>query len=88
MKKLKKLARDFGFARAFCVALLLTLAALRIADPLPLEELRVRVFDLFQVIRPRVADQRPVVIIDIDEQSHRRSAVVRIGSPRHNALLL
>jgi adenylate cyclase len=69
MKKLRKLARSFGFARAFCVALLLTLAALRIADPPPLEELRVRTFDLFQVIQPRIADERPVVIIDIDEQS-------------------
>jgi adenylate cyclase len=69
MKILRKLARNFGFARAFCVALLLTLVALRIADPLPLEELRVRTFDLFQVIEPRIADQPPVVIIDIDERS-------------------
>ena len=44
-------------------------AALRITDPLPLEELRLRAFDLFQVMKPRVATQRPVVIVDIDEES-------------------
>jgi adenylate cyclase len=49
--------------------LLLALAALRIFDPLPIQELRVRVFDLFQVLQPREATERPVVIIDIDEQS-------------------
>jgi adenylate cyclase len=42
---------------------------LRIFDPLPIQELRVRVFDLFQVLQPREATERPVVIIDIDEQS-------------------
>ena len=31
--------------------------------------MRVRVFDLFQVLQPREATERPVVIIDIDEQS-------------------
>ena len=51
--------------------LLVALAALRIADPLPLQELRVRVFDLFQVLQPRDATQRPVVIVDIDEKSLR-----------------
>src|SRR6185312_454012 len=38
-------------------------------NPLPLQELRVRVFDLFQVLHPRVATLRPAVIIDIDEKS-------------------
>ena len=32
-------------------------AGLRVADPPPLEELRVRTFDLFQVIQPRVCDR-------------------------------
>ena len=48
---------------------MIALAGLRIADPPPLEELRVRVFDLFQVLHPRVAAERPVVIVDIDEKS-------------------
>jgi adenylate cyclase len=51
------------------VALLLLLAGLRVADPPPLEELRVRTFDLYQVIQPREATERPVVIVDIDEKS-------------------
>ena len=42
---------------------------MRIADPPPVEELRVRIFDAFQVIDPRVKTARPVVIVDIDEKS-------------------
>jgi adenylate cyclase len=45
------------------------LVTLRIADPAPVEELRVRTFDTFQLLRPREAIQRPVVIVDIDEKS-------------------
>ena len=69
MKRLSRLAQRFGFSRTLCVALVLVLAGLRIADPPPLEELRVRTFDLFQVIQPRISTQRPVVIVDIDEKS-------------------
>ena len=52
-----------------CLALLIGLAALRIADPAPVEELRVRTFDSFQRIDPRVKTARPVTIVDIDEAS-------------------
>jgi adenylate cyclase len=52
-----------------CLALLIGLAALRIADPAPIEELRVRTFDTFQRIDPRVKKARPVTIVDIDEKS-------------------
>jgi adenylate cyclase len=69
MRWLSRLAQRFSFARALCVALLLLLAGLRVADPPPLEELRVRTFDLFQVIQPREATERQVVIVDIDEKS-------------------
>ena len=51
---------------------MLALALLRIVDPAPLEEVRLRAFDFFQVLQPRVATQRPVVIVDIDEQSLRK----------------
>ncbi len=51
------------------MALLIGLAALRIADPAGVEELRVRTFDGFQRIEPRVKTAKPVVIIDIDEKS-------------------
>src|SRR5882672_9856855 len=73
MRRLRALrrwfARKFGYARLVCLALLIGLAALRIADPAPVEELRVRTFDTFQRIDPRVKTARPVSIVDIDEKS-------------------
>ncbi|MEI9926187.1 MAG: adenylate/guanylate cyclase domain-containing protein [Bradyrhizobium sp.] len=73
MKRLKIIRRwfkrKFGYARLICLALLIGFAALRIADPAPVEELRVRTFDTFQVIKPRVKTARPVSIVDIDEKS-------------------
>jgi len=72
MRWLSRLARRFKSARILCVALLFALLFLRIADPPALEELRLRMFDVFQVVQPRVATQRPVVIVDIDEQSLRK----------------
>src|SRR6266850_2409225 len=73
MKRLRTLrrwfARRFGYARLVCLALLIGLAALRIADPAAIEELRVRTFDTFQVIDPRVKTAKPVAIVDIDEKS-------------------
>jgi adenylate cyclase len=49
--------------------LLIGFAALRVADPAPVEEIRVRVFDTFQRVDPRVKAARPVTIVDIDEKS-------------------
>jgi adenylate cyclase len=73
MKRLKILrrwfGRKFGYARLIGLALLVGFAALRIADPAPIEELRVRTFDTFQVIEARVKTARPVTIVDIDEKS-------------------
>jgi adenylate cyclase len=73
MKRLKILrrwfGRKFGYARLVCLALLIGVAALRIADFAPIEELRVRTFDTFQRIDPRVKTARPVTIVDIDEKS-------------------
>src|SRR6202162_636459 len=73
MKRLRALrrwfARRFGYARLVCLALLIGLAALRVADPAAIEELRVRTFDTFQAIEPRKKTAKPVVIVDIDEKS-------------------
>src|ERR1700736_1936313 len=73
MKRLRVLrrwfARRFGYARLICLVLLVGLAALRIADPAPIEELRVRTFDTFQLIDPRVKTAKPVTVVDIDEKS-------------------
>jgi adenylate cyclase len=71
MKHIARWARGFGIARAVCILLLFALVPLRITDPLPIEELRLRTFDLFQVLRPREQKVRPVVIVDIDEASLR-----------------
>ena len=62
-------ARKFGYARLICLAILIAFAVLRIADPAPIEELRIRTFDGFQRIEPRVKTARPVTIVDIDEPS-------------------
>ena len=72
MTWLSWLGRRFTSARALCVVLLLALLFFRVTDPLPLEELRLRTFDIFQVIKPRVATLRPAVIVDIDEASLRK----------------
>src|SRR5271163_3168984 len=69
MKRIAGWARRFGVARAVCIVLLFALVPLRLADPRPLRELRLRTFDLFQVVRPREQTARPVVIVDIDEDS-------------------
>jgi adenylate cyclase len=73
MKRLRALSRWFkrriGYARLLCLALLIGFAALRIADPAPVEEIRVRTFDFFQRIDPRQKTARPVTIVDIDEKS-------------------
>src|SRR5262245_29017007 len=42
---------------------------IRIWDPPPMEELRLRSFDLYQLLVPRVTDERPVTIVDIDDES-------------------
>jgi adenylate cyclase len=69
MKTLARWARQVGLARAVCTVLLLALVPLRVLDPPPLQELRLRTFDLFQVLRPREQTIRPVAIVDIDEAS-------------------
>ena len=73
MKRLRILRRWFkrriGYARLLCLALLIGFAALRIADPAPVEEIRVRTFDAFQRIDPRKKTARPVTIVDIDDKS-------------------
>ena len=73
MKRLKALwrlfKRKFGYARLACLVLLFGFAALRIWDPHPIQEMRVRTWDNFQLVQPRVKTIRPVTIVDIDEKS-------------------
>jgi adenylate cyclase len=73
MKRLKILqrwfSRRFGYARVVCLALLVAFAGLRVLDPAPVEEIRVRTFDFYQRIAPRKKSVRPVTIVDIDDKS-------------------
>jgi adenylate cyclase len=69
MRTLARWARTFGLTRTICVLLLLALVPLRIVDPPPLEELRLRTFDFYESLRPRQTVARPVTIVDIDETS-------------------
>src|SRR5215468_5453926 len=73
MKRLRALRRwfkrKFGYARVVCLVLLIGAAALRVWDPHPVQEIRVRTWDYFQLFQPRVKTIRPVVIVDIDEKS-------------------
>ena len=69
MSRILGWARRFGLARAVCIVLLFALVPLRLANPRPLEELRVRTFDLLQALWPRAQTAHPVVIVDIDEDS-------------------
>lgn len=62
-------ARRLGFARLMCLALLVLFAGIRLWDPPPVQELRLRTFDMFQLIDPRQKAARPVVIVDIDDKS-------------------
>ena len=73
MRRLKLIRRwfkrRFGYARLICLLILVGLGALRMLDPPPVQELRVRTFDAFQLLDPRVKAVRPVTIVDIDEAS-------------------
>lgn len=64
-----RLARALFSRRTFGLFLLALLLAVRVWDPAPLEELRLRSFDLYQRIQPRIATEHPVVVVDIDEAS-------------------
>ena len=68
-RKLRRTARRFGAGRAICVVLLALLIFVRYWDPLLVEEMRLRSFDFYQVLKPRDAKLRPVVIVDLDEAS-------------------
>jgi adenylate cyclase len=74
MKRLKALRRwfkrKFGYARLVCLVLLIGFAALRQWDPHPVQEMRIRTWDYFQLFEPRMKNGvRPVTIVDVDEKS-------------------
>ena len=61
--------RAFGLGRALGLVVLVAMIALRVWDPPPVEAVRVRTFDFYQLMKPRQITARPVVIVDIDDES-------------------
>ncbi len=55
--------------RTVALVFLAAMLGLRVWDPILVEMLRLRSFDLLQRINPYESDSRPVVIVDIDEAS-------------------
>jgi len=51
--------------------LFVLLICIRLFDPLPVQTLRVSLFDYYQVLKPREFTPQPVAIVDIDEASLR-----------------
>lgn len=59
-----------GLPALIAFAVLITGISFRIADPIPVELVRLRTFDLYNVIKPRTPpDPSPVIIVDLDEKS-------------------
>ncbi|MDA0261666.1 MAG: adenylate/guanylate cyclase domain-containing protein [Proteobacteria bacterium] len=64
------IAHWFGHGRWIGIIVLLALGVLRGVDPLPVEALRNRTFDVYQQIQPRAfPDPMLTVIVDLDEES-------------------
>lgn len=55
--------------RVIGIGLLLAMVSLRVADPVPVQILMLKTFDLFQRISPFEHPAKPVLIVDIDEKS-------------------
>jgi adenylate cyclase len=65
----RRLRSLLGLNRTIGLALLTALLALFAADPVPVEILRLKLFDLYQTIAPRDVADRPVTIVNVDERS-------------------
>src|SRR5262245_3147503 len=63
------LAQRFGWGRVVALAVLAGFLMLRGWDATPLQLARLKTFDLYQLVKPRVPSAQPVVIVDIDEAS-------------------
>jgi adenylate cyclase len=70
MKRIRRWAQKFGAGRSICILLLFALIGVRVWDPPPLQELRLRTFDIYQKLVPRpLMESSPAIILDIDEPS-------------------
>lgn len=60
------------FSYVIPALILLAVLALQYSFPLKIESFRAKVFDIFQMIKPRIYQDAPVRIIDIDDESLER----------------
>jgi adenylate cyclase len=68
--RVTRLRRAFSNDRLIALVILAAVVAIRVADPLPLEILRLKVFDYYQQLKPReIPKNSAVVIIDLDDAS-------------------
>jgi adenylate cyclase len=58
-----------ALGRIAALTILIALVGLRAMDPVPVEELRLRIFDSYQRLAPRPPSDQPVVIVDVDDES-------------------
>ena len=66
---LRRVVDKIRVGRILALGLLAAMIAIRIWDPGPIEFVRLKIFDFYQVLKPRDAAQQPIVIVDIDEES-------------------
>ena len=68
-----RLLTNWKFTYTIAFAMVVAMVSIRIADPLPLQIMRNKTFDLFQQIKPRVEPEEGypigVRIIDLDDES-------------------
>jgi adenylate cyclase len=69
--RVKRLLFRGGGERVAALALLVCLLAARAIDPVPMQILRLKTFDVYQLLSPRIPNDLPVAIVDIDEASLR-----------------
>ncbi len=62
--------KQLGGGRVIGLVALILMLGVRAVDPVALEEVRVRTFDLFQNLKPReTPPEHPVTVVDLDEDS-------------------
>ena len=73
-----RLLTNWKFTYTIAFAMVVGMVAIRIADPLPLQIMRNKTFDLFQQIKPRVEPEEgyPIGVRIIDLDDERRAAMV------------
>ena len=66
---LRALMRAAAVERWLGLSHLAALVGVRVWDPLPVESLRLKTFDLYQLVAPREPTSLPVAVVGIDEES-------------------